>query len=72
MTVTKITRHQSAQNLKDLQSEMVQMRSFLIGLAGKDSEGEYQPVFVERVLRIAAQEPTEKFTTSADFLRQLY
>ena len=55
----------------DLVTEVRQLRSSIIGLLGRDDEGEYQPEFVERVLRNNRQRPTQKFTTPQAFLRSL-
>lgn len=58
-------------NLRDIQTELELIRSFMIGLAIKDDEGEYKPAFVKRVLKSLKDEPTETFTNAKDFLRQI-
>ncbi|MBI4175477.1 hypothetical protein HY523_02565 [Candidatus Berkelbacteria bacterium] len=70
MAITK-TSQSSKQNLTQLRTEVSQIRSFLIGLAGKDTEGEYRPEFVDRVLQQTTDAPTEEFTTAEDFLQRL-
>ncbi|MFH1894384.1 MAG: hypothetical protein ABH813_00550 [Patescibacteria group bacterium] len=40
-------------NIADLQKELNLLRSFLIGIAGKDKEGNYRPEFVRKILRNA-------------------
>lgn len=50
----------SLSQFSKLEKEIQLLRSFLIGVAGKDKEGNYRPEFVRKVLK-AAQEK-EKFT----------
>lgn len=57
--------------LDDLASELITLRSYIIGLAGKDSEGEYRPEFVERILNASKEPATESFTSAHDFLSRL-
>ena len=54
-----------------LEKEVELLRSFVIGIAGKDNEGEYKPEFVERVLRALKDKPEFEFTNSKAFLSQL-
>jgi len=58
-------------NLSSLQKEVKLLRSFVIGVAGKDNEGEYRPELVTRVLNAANQKAIHTFTNSQDFLRKL-
>ena len=44
-------------SFNQLSRELIILRSFIIGLAGRDKDGDYRPEFVERVLR-AGQEKT--------------
>ena len=44
-----------------MKREMQQMRSLLIGMLGRDEEGEYRPAFVRKVLRAAKEKPTQTF-----------
>lgn len=55
----------------NLRKEVELLRSFVIGIAGTDKEGEYQPEFVSRVFRALREKPTHKFTDSQTFLREL-
>lgn len=64
-------RTKEATNIKDLAREVSTLRSFVIGLAGKDSEGEYRPEFVEKVLKSGATESTGTFKGTRDFLAKL-
>ncbi len=54
-----------------LKKEIGLLRSFVIGIAGKDSEGEYRAEFVQRILRSASQGATKTFKDSQSFLREL-
>ena len=38
-------------DIKELQREVELLRSFVIGHVGRDSEGEYRPEFVKRILQ---------------------
>lgn len=55
----------------NLQKEMELLRSFIIGLAGKDEEGEYKPEFVKRILRAIQKKPRYTFKGKENFLTQL-
>lgn len=51
--------------------ELRLLRSFMIGLAGRDPEGNYRPEFVERILKAADEPVIHKFTGTASFLKLL-
>ena len=53
----------------ELRKEVELLRSFVIGQAGKDSEGEYNPDFVRKVLKAATEEPKYEFKNIDSFLR---
>lgn len=57
--------------LKKIEQDLAAVRSFIIGLAGRDKEGEYHPEFVRRVLQASQKKPTYKFTNAKNFLEQL-
>ncbi len=54
--------------LEKIQEELDLLRSAIIGVVGKDSEGEYRPAFVRRVLQRAKTSAHYTFTSSEDFL----
>lgn len=54
-----------------LQKEMTLLRSFLIGVAGKDREGTYRPEFVERILSAMNDQPKHRFRDAKAFLKHL-
>jgi len=57
---------------KKLAKEVDLLRSFVIGQMGRDPEGEYNPKFVEEMLKAAADNKIEhKFTTKKSLLAYL-
>ena len=58
-------------NITELRRELNLLRSFVIGIAGKDKEGSYRPEFVRRILRAVAEESSRVFTDVRSFLREL-
>lgn len=61
----------SPNRITKLEHEMTVLRSFVIGLAGKDEEGNYRPEFVERILLATQEEVAGKFAGSKSFIDQL-
>ncbi|MBI2609885.1 hypothetical protein HYW53_01785 [Candidatus Giovannonibacteria bacterium] len=57
--------------MENLKAEVRRLRSFVIGIAGKDSEGEYQPEFVEEMLKASKEKPAHKFKGRKAFLGEL-
>ncbi len=57
--------------VNELTKEVRILRSFVIGLALKDPEGEYRPEFVRNVLKAAKEPATEEFISAKDFLHRL-
>ena len=51
-----------------LEREVELVRSFMIGLAGKDPEGDYNPIFVKRTLKAAKEKPKYEFKDVKSFL----
>ena len=55
-----------------VKQELSLLRSAVIGLIGRDPEGEYRPEFVDEMLRAVTEDrPTEAFTTPAAFLKRI-
>ncbi len=54
--------------ISDIKKEVRLLRSFVIGLAGRDFEGNYRPKFTQRVLRAAAEKPEYHFYDRISFL----
>ena len=54
-----------------LRQEIMLLRSFVIGLAGKDPEGKYKASFVKKMFRALQEKPRFVFKTKADFLKHI-
>ncbi len=61
----------TAYEIKDLKKEVELLRSLVIGVVGKDPEGDYQPEFIERVFNLADKKPKHSFSNHASLLKQL-
>lgn len=61
-----------ATNIKDLAREVSTLRSFMIGITGKDDKGEYRPEFVEKILKSNDDQPISSFSNAIEFLAKLY
>ena len=59
------------QKISALEKEVKQLRSFMIGLSVKDTEGEYRPEFVEKILRASNEKTSYRFKGRATFLTEL-
>jgi hypothetical protein len=59
------------QKSTNLIEEVKALRSFLIGILGRDKEGEYKPEFVRKVLRAARKKAVFTFKGRKDFLEQM-
>lgn len=57
--------------VEKLCKEVGVLRSFLIGMAGKDREGNYNPKFVDRVLKLSQSDHEYIFENREKFLEQL-
>jgi len=53
--------------LKELIVEVKMLRSVVIGLVGRDPEGEYKPEFVEKMLDLMKGPADGKFMSPEDF-----
>jgi len=58
-------------NVSQLRHEVQRLRSFVIGFAGKDPEGNYRPEFVRKILRAARENPRHTFKGAKSFLKGL-
>ena len=70
---TKKRQNKLKKKIEDLEFEIAMLRSAIIGLSWeKDSEGEYKPEFVERILALTKKkQKTSVFTTGKDFLKEI-
>ncbi len=57
--------------ISKLEREINLLRSFLIGIAGKDSEGNYRPEFVRKILKAARGKKEFVFRDKRSFLSRL-
>jgi len=61
----------SRTKVSQLRHEVQRLRSFVIGLAGKDPEGSYRPEFAREILRAARETPRHSFKDAKSFLKEL-
>ncbi len=62
----------SVQNrIENLTKEVQNLRSFVIGLIGKDREGKYRPAFVKKIMNMAKEPSDFVFKDKTSFLSQL-
>ena len=57
--------------IEDLQNEVSQLRSFVIGQAGRDPEGNYRHEFVKKILKAIDDKPEYEYSGRGS-LRQLF
>lgn len=60
----------STAKVKDIESEIIALRSYIIGVAGKDKEGNYRPEFVKKVLSAVRDKTDYKFENPEKFIKQ--
>ena len=65
-----VTNSRTNNRIENLQSEVRNLRSLVIGMLGKDEEGDYRPDFVKKVLKAAKQKAEYTFEGKASFLKQ--
>lgn len=65
MTTKQLTK------IKKLEREVTLLRSFFIGIAGEDKEGEYRPEFVREIMKSLSERPTRRFRSPEAFLAEL-
>lgn len=58
-------------NTLTLKQEVKLLRSAIIGIIGKDLDGEYNPKFVKEVLSELDRKPTKRFVNSKQFLEEI-
>lgn len=54
-----------------LTQEIQLLKSFMIGIAGKDKEGVYRPEFAQRILKALREKPKHTFRDANEFLKKL-
>lgn len=71
MSITIVKKENLPALIEDLKKEVSRLRSVVIGIIGKDEEGEYRPEFVKKILK-ASQEPSHyTFKDKKHFLSQI-
>lgn len=58
-------------NFSKLREEIKSLRSFIIGILGKDREGEYKPEFIRKILKTAQEKADFTFKNKKEFLKQI-
>ncbi len=54
-----------------LQQEVALLRSAVIGIIGKDADGEYHPAFVESTFAALRRKSTKRFVSARQFLADI-
>ncbi|MDD4989747.1 MAG: hypothetical protein PHW31_00325 [Candidatus Pacebacteria bacterium] len=57
--------------ISQLQMENRFLRSFVIGILGKDKEGNYRPDFVKKIIKKTEEEGEFCFCGSEDFMKKI-
>ncbi len=57
--------------ISELQEEIKLLRSFIIGIIGKDEEGKYNPEFIKKIYKSSQETPKFIFKDKDSFLKQI-
>ncbi|MBI2676766.1 MAG: hypothetical protein HYX21_02340 [Candidatus Yanofskybacteria bacterium] len=69
--MNRVTNEKIYSEISTIKREMGIMRSLVIGMLGRDEEGEYNPVFVRKILRAAKEKPTHTFNGCGSLLEAI-
>lgn len=69
--MTQKTLERLNRNISELQKEIGTLRSFVIGVLGRDKEGTYRPDFVRKVLKTASEKGSFAFRNREAFLKKV-
>jgi len=58
--------------ISKLQKEIKLLRSFVIGILGRDKEGKYNSEFVKKILKSSQEKPKYTFKDRNSFLKQIH
>jgi len=58
-------------SLKDVQRDLNMIKSILIGMLGRDKEGDYNPDFVKKILKSEQKPAKYVYTGGKDLLAKL-
>ena len=56
---------------RELSSDVIQLRSFVISVAGKDADGAYRPEFIKEIRKAGGEKPMHEFTGKGSLLKLL-
>ena len=59
------------QSISEVREELKLLRSFVVGMTGKDREGEYKPEFIKKILRVSRKKAGHIFKGKKSFLANL-
>lgn len=57
--------------IEKLSQDVQLIKSLLISVVGKDTEGVYRPEFVREILSASKERPTQRFKNASSFLQEL-
>lgn len=69
--MSKVTTKNLNSEISTIKQDVALLRSLIIGLLGKDTEGNYRPSFVKRILKAAKEKSTRSFSSTENFLSQI-
>ena len=56
---------------RELSNDVIQLRSFVISMAGKDVDGSYKPQFIKEMRKASGEKPVYEFTGKGSLLKLL-
>lgn len=65
------TKPNVTKEINALKREVKNLRSFVIGITGKDKEGVYRPNLVKEILSASAEKPDKVFKNAQHFLKEI-
>jgi len=65
------TLEKTNRTVEELKKEVRQLRSFVIGVTGKDPEGDYRPEFIKRVKKASAEKLIYEYTGPNSLMKLL-
>ena len=71
MKMATTTNTSSVREIKHLRREVSALRSFMIGMAGEDKEGNYNPLVVHEILEAINEPTTHRYSGKGSLLKQV-
>lgn len=59
------------EEIDTLKKEVRSLRSFIISMLGKDTEGDYRPEFVDELMKAISETPIYHYTGAGSLLKHL-